>query len=77
VPRFHADTADCDLEERIEALRRELAALVIALSKASQELADLAEELHSRRHANKVVALERRPRRECSRRRDILGDFLE
>ncbi len=77
LPRFHGDAANCDLEERIEALRRELAGLVVTLSNASQELADIAEELHSRRRANKVVTLDRHPRRERSRHGDILGDFLE
>jgi hypothetical protein len=77
MPSFHADAADGDLEERIEALRRELAGLVVTLSNASQELADISEELHSRRRANKVVTLHRHSGRERGRDRDILGDFLE
>jgi hypothetical protein len=77
MPSFRADATNCDLEERIEALRRELAGLMVTLSNAGQELADIAEELYSRRQANKVVALNRCQRRERSRHWDILGDFLE
>ena len=65
-----------DLEARIEALRRELAGLVVTLSNASQQLADLTEELRSRGRARKVITLETHPRRENGRP-DILGDFLE
>jgi uncharacterized membrane protein len=72
-----AATADRDLEARIEALRRELAALIVTLSNAGQRLEDLAEELRSRRQADKVVALDQRRRAKGGHHTDILVDFLE
>jgi len=48
---------DRNLEARIEALRRELAGLIVTLSNAGQRLEDLADELRSRRQADTVVAL--------------------
>lgn len=65
------------LEDRIETLQREFAALAVALSSASRELADVAEELRSRRQTQNVVPLDRGPRREPGRQSDILGEFLE
>jgi hypothetical protein len=67
---------DRDLAARVEALRRELAALVVALSNAGQRIEDLADELHSRRQADNVVQLDRR-RRGNGRDPDILVDFLD
>ena len=55
-----ADVSDRDLEARIEALRRELAGLVVALSTAGRQLDDLTDELRSRRQGDKVVALDQR-----------------
>ena len=69
-------TGDRDLEARIEALRRELAGLIVTLSNAGQRLEDLADELRSRRQADKVVALDRR-RRKGDPYPDILVNFLE
>jgi hypothetical protein len=70
-------TGDRDLEARIEALRRELAGLIVTLSNAGQRLEDLAEELGSRRQADNVVALDRRRRGKGGHHTDILVDFLE
>ena len=70
-------TAGHDLEARIEALRRELAGLIVTLSNAGQRLEDLADELRSRRQADKVVALDQRRRGKGGRDPDILVDFLE
>jgi hypothetical protein len=72
-----ADAADRDLEARVEALRRELAAVIATLSNAGRRLEDLAGELHSRRQAQKVVALDRRRRGKGGHGQDILGGFLE
>jgi hypothetical protein len=65
-------SADHDLEARIEALRRELAALIVTLCNTGQRLENLADELRSRRQMDKVVALDRR-----RQGHDILVDFLE
>jgi hypothetical protein len=70
-------TGDRDLEVRVEALRRELAALVVTLCNLAQRLEDLADELRSRLQANKVVALDRRRRGKGHDERDILVDFLK
>ena len=70
-------TGDRDLEARIEALRRELAGLIVTLSNAGQRLEHLAEELGSRRQADKVVALDRRRHGKSGHDPDILVDFLE
>ena len=70
------DAAELDLDARIEALRRELAGLVVMLSNAGERLEDLADELRSRRQA-KVVALDRRRRDKGGRDPDILVDFLK
>jgi cation transport ATPase len=51
------DSAGHDLEARVEALRRELAALIVTLCSTGQRLEDLADELRSRRQMNKVLAL--------------------
>ncbi len=69
-----AASADRDLEARIEALRRELAGLVVTLCDAGRQLDDLTDELRSRRQADKVVALDLRRRRNDP---DILADFHE
>jgi hypothetical protein len=69
-----AASADRDLEARIEALRRELAELVVTLCNAGRRLDDLTDELRSRRQADKVVALDLRRRRNDP---DILADFQE
>jgi hypothetical protein len=69
-----AASADRDLEARIEALRRELAGLVVTLCNAGRRLDDLTDELRSRRQADKVVALDLRRRRNDP---DILADFQE
>ena len=53
-------SAGHDLEARVEALRRELAALIVTLCNTGQRLEDLADELRSRRQMDKVVALDRR-----------------
>jgi len=50
---------DRDLEVRVGALRRELAGLVATLCNLGQRLEDLADELHSRHQAGKVIALDR------------------
>jgi hypothetical protein len=71
-----AATGDRDLEARIEALRRELAGLIVTLSNAGQRLEVLADELRSRRQADKVVALDLRRRGKGSHDPDILVDFL-
>ena len=55
-------TGDRDLEARLEALRRELAALIVTLSNVGRRIEDLADELRSRRQAGNVVALDRRQR---------------
>ena len=70
-------TGDRNVEARIEALRRELAGLIVTLSNAGQRLEHLAEELGSRRQADKVVALDRRRRGKGGPHPDILVDFLE
>jgi hypothetical protein len=70
-------TANRDLEARVEALRRELAALIVTLSNAGQRLEDLADELRSRRQVDKVVALDRRRHGKGGHDPDILADFLE
>ena len=70
-------TGDRDLQARIEALRRELAGLIVTLSNAGQRLEDLADELRSRRQADKVVVLDRRRRGKDRDDPDILVDFLE
>jgi hypothetical protein len=49
-----------DLEARVEALRRELTALIVTLCNTGQRLEELADELRSRRQMDKVVALDRR-----------------
>jgi hypothetical protein len=68
-------TGDRDLEARVEALRRDLAAAIVTLCNLGQRLEDLTDELRSRRQAGKVIALHRR-RRDTGRDPDILGDFL-
>jgi len=70
-------TGSRDLEARIEALRRELAALVVTLSNAGQQLEDLADELRSRRQEDKVVTLDRRRRGRGGHDQDMLVDFME
>jgi hypothetical protein len=70
-------TGDRDLEARIEALRRELAGLIVTLSNAGQRLEDLADELRSHRQMDKVVALDRRRRDKGGHNPDILVDFLK
>ena len=50
-------SAGHDLEARVDALRRELAALIVTLCSTGQRLEDLADELRSRRQMDKVVAL--------------------
>ena len=67
------DSVDCDLKERIEALRRELAGLVVALCKASRQLDDLADEIRSHRQTSKVVPIHQ-CRRDTSPDPDILDD---
>lgn len=64
------DAAELDLDARIEALRRQLAGVVIMLSNAGERLEDLADELRSRRQA-KVVALDRRRRNKGGRDPEI------
>ena len=66
-----------DLEARVEALRRELATLVVALCNLGQRLEDVADELRSRRQADNVVALDRRRRGKGRDDSDILVSFLE
>ena len=68
---------DRDLEVRVGALRRELAGLVATLCNLGQRLEDLADELHSRHQAGKVIALDRRRRGKGRDDPDILGDFLK
>ena len=70
-------SGDRDLEARIEALRRELAALVVTLCNLGQRLEDVADELHSQRRGDNVVALDRRRRGKGGHHTDILVDFLE
>jgi chromosomal replication initiation ATPase DnaA len=55
-------TGERDLEARLEALRQELAALIITLSNVGRRIENLADELRSRRQAGNVVALDRRQR---------------
>ena len=55
-------TGDRDLEARLEAVRRELAALIVTLSNVGRRIEDLADELRSRGQAGNVVALDRRQR---------------
>ena len=69
-----ADVSDRDLAARIEALRRELAGLVVTLCDAGRQLDDLADELRSRRQEDKIVALDLRRRHNDP---DILADFHE
>jgi hypothetical protein len=66
-----------DLEARIEALRLELAGLVVTLSKAGQQLEDLTDEVRSRRPADKVVAFDQRQRGKRGQEPDVLVYFLE
>jgi hypothetical protein len=70
-------TGDRDLEARVEALRRELAALIVTLCGLGQRLEDVADELRSRRRADNVVALDRRRRGKSCDDSDILVSFLE
>jgi hypothetical protein len=76
VPSFRSD-ADRDLEVRIEALRQEVAGLMVELRNTTQRLEDVAEELGSRRQTDNVVALDQAPRRKRGRDPDLLIDFLE
>jgi hypothetical protein len=69
--------ADRSLEKRIEALRHELAGLVVTLSKASRQLDDLEDELRSRRQADKVITLAGRRPRKSAADPDILFEFLD
>jgi hypothetical protein len=70
-------SAGHDLEARVEALRRELAALIVTLCNTGQRLEDLADELRSRRQMDNVVALHRRRHGKGGHGPDILVDFLE
>jgi hypothetical protein len=70
------DATERHLEARIEALRRELACLVVALSKAGEQLENLAEDLRSRRHSDNVVTLDQRRRSKRRSEPDIVIDFL-
>jgi hypothetical protein len=70
-------TGERDVEGRVEAIRRELAAHVVTLCNLGQRLEDLADELRSRLQANKVIALDRRWRGKGHEDRDILVDFLK
>jgi hypothetical protein len=47
-------TGDRDLEARLEALRRELAVLIVTLSNVGRRIEDLADELRSRHQAGNV-----------------------
>ena len=76
VPSFLSD-ADRHLEERIEALRQEVATLMVELRHTIQRMEDVAEELGSRRRTDNVVELDRDPRYKRGRDPDILLDFLE
>jgi hypothetical protein len=69
-------STDCDLEAEVEALRREFAEVIVTLSHAGRRLEDLADELRSRRHEDKVVALYHRRRDKDGDDPDILADFL-
>jgi hypothetical protein len=66
-----------DLEAQIDALRRELAAVIVTLSNLGQRLENLVDELQSRRQADKVVALNQRRRNKGRDDPDILVDFLK
>ena len=72
-----ATSADRDLEARIEAMRRELAGLVVTLHNAGQRLDDLTDELRSRRQADRVVTLVWPRRGRSGHDPDILVDFQE
>ena len=77
MPSFRADAADRGLETRIEALRQELARLIVNLCTTNQRLEELAEEIRVRPQTGKVVALDRGSHRQRRRSPDILTDFLE
>jgi hypothetical protein len=62
---------------RVEALRQEIAALVVTLSGLGHRLEDVADELRSTRQADNVVALDRRRRGKGRDDSDILTDFLK
>jgi hypothetical protein len=66
-----------DLEALVEALRRELAALIVTFCNAGQRLEDLADELRSRRQTDNVVALDQRRQGKGGHDPDILVGFLE
>jgi hypothetical protein len=66
-----------DLEALVDALRRELAALVVALCNAGQRLEDLADELRSHRQPDNVVILDLRRHGKGGQDPDILVGFLE
>ena len=69
--------SDHGLETRIETLRRELAAVIVTLCNVGQQLEDVADELRSRREAEKVVAFNRGRRGKRRDDPDILVDFLK
>jgi hypothetical protein len=68
-------TAYRNLEAQVEALRRELAEVIVTLSNASRRIEGLADELRLHRHADKVVTLDRPWPSKGGH--DILNDFLE
>jgi hypothetical protein len=70
-------TGHCNLEAQVEALRRQLAEVIVTLGNASRRLEDLADELRLRRHADKVVMLDRHRPGKGGHDLDILNDFLE
>ena len=75
--RKDADDADRGLETRIEALRQELARLVVDLSTTHQRLEEVAEEIRASRQTGKVVVLDRGSHHQRRRNPDIPTDFLE
>jgi hypothetical protein len=70
-------TAHCNLEAQVEALRRQLAEVIVALGNASWRLEGPADELRLRLHADKVVTLDRHRPGKVGHDLDILHDFLE
>jgi hypothetical protein len=70
-------TAHCNLEAQVEALRRQLAEVIVTLGNASRRLEGLADELRLRLHADKVLTLDGHRPGKGGPDLDILHDFLE
>jgi hypothetical protein len=70
-------TAHRNLEAQVEALRRQLADVIVTLGNVSRRLEGLADELRLRLHADKVVTLDRHRPGKVGHDLDILHDFLE